>query len=125
MVMAADDICSFDISIISGHAQCTPDYSNIATDKKNPRSISLRALLMGILALPLSAIVEPGPARAQLGDMAGALAGAAVCLAEATVIAIAAAVDLQGLFRQIIVVSDRLVVLFDGATVVCETAQPY
>jgi hypothetical protein len=54
----------------------TPDNQSKTTDKKNSRLISGGALLMGLFALAFAAVVEPEPARAQLGDVGSFLGGA-------------------------------------------------
>jgi hypothetical protein len=53
-----------------------PDNPNKTMDKKASRSISGGALLMGLFALAFAAVVEPEPARAQLGDVGSFVGGA-------------------------------------------------
>jgi hypothetical protein len=49
------------------------DNLNKSTEENSARSISRRALLIALLALPFAAIVEPEPAAAQLLGIPGAV----------------------------------------------------
>lgn len=69
------------------------DEKRSTNDGKGAPSVSRRALLLGLLALPIAAILEPEPALAQFGGLVGAFFGGRRYIVAPTIITPTMVVD--------------------------------